>query len=143
VGQISVKIPGQFSTKINNQAGDMVIRTIAQRLSAVIGEQGIVARIGGDEFIALLHHATNKVEIMMICDNLIESVCKEINYENIEICVGASVGVAWWPEDAITADTVIRSADQALYRAKALGRGRAVRADEPVAEFKKQCVANA
>lgn len=125
-----------------HQAGDMVIRTIAQRLSAVIGEQGIVARIGGDEFIALLHHATNKIEIMMICDNLIESVRKEINYENIEICVGASVGVAWWPEDAITADTVIRSADQALYRAKALGRGRAVQAEETVVDFKKQSTAN-
>lgn len=111
-------------------AGDVVLRAVAQRIAAVIGERGMVARLGGDEFIALLHHATNKDEIMLICDNLIESVCQEIIFEDYEVYVGASVGVAWWPEDALTADMVIRSADQALYRAKALGRGRAVRADE-------------
>ncbi len=113
-----------------HQTGDEVIRTIAQRIESVVGEHGMVARLGGDEFIVLLHDATAKDEVMMLCDELIESVCEEIKFDSFEVYVGASVGVAWWPEDAITADMVIRSADQALYRAKALGRGRAVRADE-------------
>lgn len=112
-----------------HHAGDEVLRIVAQRIKDVIGDRGIVARLGGDEFIALLDDAADKDSIMMICDNAIEQVSEKICFEDLELFVGASVGVAWWPDDAQTADMVIRSADQALYRAKELGRGRAMRAD--------------
>lgn len=113
-----------------HQAGDEVLRIVAQRIETAIGDRGLVARLGGDEFIALLCGVVEKDQIMLLCDNIIEQICQEISFEDHELYVGASVGVAWWPDDGKTADMVIRSADQALYRAKELGRGRAVRADE-------------
>lgn len=124
-----------------HQAGDYVIKTAAQRVKNIVGTRGTVARLGGDEFIALLTDGADKDEITMLCDNLIDAICAPINYEGQALCVGASVGIAWWPDDAQTADLVVRSADQALYRAKELGRGRVVRADElPTQEFEEPAI---
>lgn len=113
-----------------HQAGDTVLRMIADRIEKLVGEKGMVARLGGDEFIVLLKECTEKNEVMFLCDNLIESVGQVVNFEDYDVYVDTSIGVAWWPDDALTADMVIRSADQALYRAKAMGRARAVRADQ-------------
>ncbi|WP_424984303.1 diguanylate cyclase domain-containing protein [Maritalea sp. S77] len=111
-----------------HQAGDAVIRTVAQRVAAVIGEKGMAARVGGDEFIILLRDGLDEQSVMMLCDTLIESVCEDVVFDNGRAAVGASIGVAWWPDDAMTAKTVIRSADEALYRAKSNGRGQTCKA---------------
>jgi diguanylate cyclase (GGDEF)-like protein len=111
-------------------AGDEVLRIVAQRIEQVIGDRGFVARLGGDEFIALLEDGTSKDQVMMLCDNVIEQIGQKISIEDLELYVGASIGVAWWPDDALSADMVVRRADQALYHAKEQGRGRAVHADD-------------
>ncbi|WP_299349259.1 GGDEF domain-containing protein [uncultured Maritalea sp.] len=114
-----------------HQAGDAVIKTVAQRIANVVGDKGMAARVGGDEFIILLRDGLDEESVMMLCDNIIETVCEEVVFDNGSAEVGASIGVAWWPDDALTAKSVIRSADQALYRAKELGRGQTVRALAP------------
>lgn len=114
-----------------HQAGDAVIKTLGKRIAEVVGRKGMAARIGGDEFIILLRDGLDEASVMMLCDTIIDTVCEEVIFDNGSACVGASIGVAWWPDDALTAKTVIRSADQALYRAKELGRGQAVRAAAP------------
>lgn len=109
-------------------AGDAVIRTVAGRVADIIGDKGMAARVGGDEFIILLRDGLDEESVMMLCDNLIDSVCQDVVFDNGRAAVGASIGVAWWPDDAMTAKTVIRSADEALYRAKSNGRGQACHA---------------
>ena len=52
--------------------------------------------------------------------------------------VGASIGAAWWPDDARTAKTVISAADKALYRAKEQGRGQAVCASDPILDDRRR-----
>jgi len=112
-----------------HQAGDAVIKMVASRIANVVGDKGMTARIGGDEFIILLRDGLDAESTMLLCDTIIEHVCEKIVFDNGETSVGASMGVAWWPDDALTAKSVIRSADQALYRAKELGRGQTVRAN--------------
>ncbi len=111
-----------------HQAGDAVIRTIAGRVADIIGDKGMAARVGGDEFIILLRDGLDENSVMMLCDNIIDSVCEDVVFDNGRAAVGASIGVAWWPDDAMTAKTVIRSADEALYRAKSNGRGQTCQA---------------
>ncbi|PLX37203.1 MAG: hypothetical protein C0606_11940 [Hyphomicrobiales bacterium] len=106
-----------------HQAGDTVIRTVAERVVKAVGKTGLSARIGGDEFIILLRDRLDRDSVLWLCDTLIESVCAPIHFEGGTAHIGASIGVAWWPDDAMTAKTVIRSADEALYRAKEEGRG--------------------
>jgi len=114
-----------------HQAGDAVIKTVAKRINDVVGNKGMAARVGGDEFIILLRDGLDEESVTMLCDTIIEHVCETVVFDNGSASVGASIGVAWWPDDALTAKTVIRSADQALYRAKELGRGQAVYATAP------------
>lgn len=114
-----------------HQVGDVVIKTIAGRISGIIGQGGFAARLGGDEFVVLLHNETDRDSVLLRCGQLIESVCQPVHFEGGTTDVGASVGVAWWPDDAVTAKAVIRSADEALYMAKKLGRGRTCFAGAP------------
>lgn len=111
-----------------HQAGDAVIRTVAGRVADLIGDKGMAARVGGDEFIILLRDGLDEESVMLLCDSLIDSVCEDVVFDNGRAAVGASIGVAWWPDDAMTAKTVIRSADEALYRAKSNGRGQTCQA---------------
>jgi diguanylate cyclase (GGDEF)-like protein len=113
-----------------HSAGDAVLRTVAARILAAVEGRGIAARVGGDEFIVLLHEGLGRDAVRLLCDGIVESICAEIPIEGGSASVGASIGVAWWPEDARTAKSIIRSADEALYRAKEDGRGRACLADD-------------
>lgn len=113
-----------------HSAGDAVLKTVAARILAAVDGRGIAARVGGDEFIVLLHEGLGRDAVRLLCDTIVESVCAEIPIEGGHASVGASIGVAWWPEDARTAKSIIRSADEALYRAKEDGRGRAYLADD-------------
>jgi diguanylate cyclase (GGDEF)-like protein len=113
-----------------HHAGDVVIKVIAGRIAETVGAAGMAARIGGDEFIILLCDELDRESVLQRCDQIIRSVCRTVTFEGGVAEVGASIGVAWWPDDALTAKAVIRSADEALYRAKELGRGRTCLADE-------------
>lgn len=104
--------------------GDLVIRTVAARILEAVGDRGMSARVGGDEFIVLLREGLDRASVLVLCDAIVAGICSQIVFEGGSTSVGASIGVAWWPDDALTAKSVIRSADEALYRAKQDGRGR-------------------
>lgn len=107
-----------------HQAGDVVITTVANRIAKIVGDAGMAARIGGDEFVIMLRDKLDHDNVIWMCDSIIESASEEVRFSGGIARVGASIGVAWWPDDAHTAKTIIRSADEALYRAKENGRGR-------------------
>lgn len=106
-----------------HQAGDVVLKTISDRICERVGDHGMVARVGGDEFIVLLYDNLEKYNVLFLCDQLIEEVCIPIDVPGGTASVGASIGVAWWPDDALTVKSIIRCADDALYRSKEKGRG--------------------
>lgn len=83
-----------------HQAGDTVIKTLANRIAGAVGETGMAVRIGGDEFIVLLRDRLDHQNVLGLCDELISSVCEKINFDGGSAMVGASIGVAWWPDDA-------------------------------------------
>ena len=116
-----------------HHAGDVVIRTVATRIARAVGTAGIAARIGGDEFLVLLFNELDSESVARRCDQLIESVSQPVLFEGGVADVGASIGVAWWPADGMTAKSVVRSADEALYLAKQTGRGCVCVAGAPIA----------
>ena len=108
-----------------HQVGDLVIKTAARRIADAVGDDGMAARVGGDEFIILLRDKLDRTSVLARCDRMIASLCEPIDFDGGEARIGASIGVAWWPDDALTSKNIIRSADEALYRAKDNGRGQA------------------
>ena len=108
-----------------HHAGDLVLQTVAERIGDVVGELGVVARVGGDEFTILIFDATDRQKVADLCDQIVSVVSRPISIDEMSVRVGTSIGVAVWTDKAISATELLREADQALYTAKNNGRGHA------------------
>ncbi|WP_433788990.1 diguanylate cyclase domain-containing protein [Actinoplanes sp. CA-252034] len=105
-----------------HEAGDLVLATVAQRLSAAVRTTDLVVRLGGDEFV-LLCPALPEAEAIRLADRIIGDVAAPITFRGQVLDLGASVGIAAYG-DTVADHDVLRSADMAMYEAKKQGRGR-------------------
>lgn len=108
-----------------HETGDIVLQNVADRLNKIIGDRGIVARMGGDEFVAIVYDANDKHEVQRLSDEIVSAVSRPILIGELCIRVGISIGISQWCYKTQPASDVLRNADQALYLAKNSGRGRA------------------
>lgn len=103
--------------------GDRLLRLVADRLRSQVRGNNLVARLGGDEFAVILASDVSPNEASDFASRLIKtlSACYEI--DDIEVVIGASIGIALSPGDGETTEELMRNADMALYRAKSDGGG--------------------
>ncbi len=104
-------------------AGDALLVQTAKRILAEIRSSDTLARIGGDEFVMILTSGAPPEKVSVIAARIIEALRKPFQFEGHRIEIGASVGISLYPDDGSSADTLMRAADAAMYRAKAEGRG--------------------
>lgn len=114
-----------------HDSGDEVLKEIAKRLQSNTRSEDVAGRLGGDEFIVLLHHLDTDERIahnlaLQIAEKLIDTIKMPVNFNGAEMNVGASIGIRLLGSGERDAKTTIAEADAALYRAKQAGRGRAV-----------------
>jgi diguanylate cyclase (GGDEF)-like protein len=110
---------------LGHPAGDSLLRQVVERLQRRLRSGHLIARFGGDEFVVVCERLRHPAEAVMIAERLAESIRSEpFVLEGHEHHVTASVGVATNGTGATDADTLIRDADAAMYRAKESGRGR-------------------
>jgi len=105
-----------------HEAGDMVIRQVSRRLNSVLADHGLVARAGGDEFLALITDSVEDNRLRWLCDALIEEASKPIPVSGGLAEIGVSIGWAVAPDNGDTSSHLLSLADQALYHAKESGR---------------------
>jgi diguanylate cyclase (GGDEF)-like protein len=103
-------------------AGDRVLTEIAARIRALARDADIVARLGGDEFAVLQRGAERLEHALGLAHRIRETIAQPVEIDGVTVRVGASIGVALFPADGADADTLVRSADAAMYAAKASGR---------------------
>ena len=104
-------------------AGDTVIKTIADRLRAGVGRQGLVCRIGGDEFMVIYRNETTRAHLTTLCNKLIASAGEPVILDDgKQPAVGLSIGIARAPQDGSDPEQLVGFSDAALYHSKALGR---------------------
>lgn len=105
-----------------HHVGDEVLTIIAKRLNTAVRGCDVVARIGGDEFVAIIEEIKSEKDIVPIAERIVKSVNEAfvINYHQINI--SASVGIAVYPRDGGDIDTLLICADAAMYRAKSDGK---------------------
>ena len=108
---------------LGHAAGDALLQGAADRLRACVREIDIVARLGGDEFAIVQLQADQPRAATVLAERLIADLSRPFDIEGHQVVVGASVGIALAPSDGTEADQLMKSADMALYRAKADGRG--------------------
>lgn len=107
---------------LGHGAGDEILVGVANRLKQCIRGDDLVARLGGDEFVMVMSRLQHNEDIEKLCERVIETVSEPFSYEDKQILIGASVGIALAPTDATQASELLRCADIALYQAKADGR---------------------
>ncbi|WP_082546785.1 bifunctional diguanylate cyclase/phosphodiesterase [Rhizobium sp. Root483D2] len=102
-------------------AGDAVLRTISGRMAKVLGDGEYVARIGGDEFVALTSNFFMKSDAKAFAARLVAEIGKPVEWQGATLLVGTSVGISLFPVNARTPEELLAQADLAMYRAKAAG----------------------
>jgi diguanylate cyclase (GGDEF)-like protein/PAS domain S-box-containing protein len=110
---------------LGHSAGDRLLSEAALRIGSVVRGHDTVARMGGDEFIVLACALNDPAkDALALSDRIMAELTRPFVIENREIIMTASVGVATYPEDGTDAESLIKHADTALYRAKDAGRNR-------------------
>jgi diguanylate cyclase len=107
-----------------HKAGDRLLVEISERLQTSLREVDTIARLGGDEFAVIVPGCESEKSVSRLCERLIVSMKKPIVVDRMEHTVGASIGVAIFPDDGKSVEELVMKADSAMYRAKETGRGR-------------------
>ena len=107
-----------------HQAGDDLLVAIVNNLKQVLRSEDTLSRLGGDEFILLINDCERPEECSIILDRILETIKVPITIDKTVISVSGSIGVSLYPHDHSDADTLLRHADQAMYRAKESGKNR-------------------
>ena len=114
-----------INDKHGHEAGDRLLMSLASRMGQALREGDTVARIGGDEFVAVLLDLDSKATAVQLLNRLLAAAFEPVHFGDISLQVSASLGVAFYPqEEDIDADQLLRQADQAMYQAKLAGKNR-------------------
>lgn len=108
---------------LGHDVGDEVLTVVARRLSACLRGDDLICRMGGDEFAVLLPALNNPAMAALVCRRLRDALLAPIDIEGERVALDMSIGVALYPQDGDCLQTVLRHADQALYRVKQKGEG--------------------
>jgi diguanylate cyclase (GGDEF)-like protein len=112
----------QINDSRGHAAGDRLLATLGERLSAMLRPMDTVARFGGDEFTFLFEDLTSEREVVLIAERICDAVSLPVLVEGHELVATVSVGIAMVADPSVAPETVIREADAAMYRAKERGR---------------------
>ncbi|WP_372882781.1 EAL domain-containing protein [Psychromonas sp.] len=105
-----------------HQAGDRVLIEAATRLKHMVRSSDTVARLSGDEFSIILDNISAYNHVLTLAQQIAEKMQESYQVNNIQVHLSVSIGIALYPDDADSADSLLKKADQAMYEVKASGR---------------------
>jgi len=108
----------EINDQYGHSIGDVVLRSVADRLTGVLREEDVVSRLGGDEFVAILRDIQDERTYARI----LEAISNPISFKGSVLNISCSMGVSVYPDDNSDPDLLIRHADQAMYAAKDAGK---------------------
>ena len=117
--------------------GDKLLRIVAERLRALVGESGTIARMGGDEFVIVQARIADPADATSLAQRVIDALSAPYDIDDQQAVIGVSIGISVGPGDGSSPDKLLRNADLALYRAKSDGRG-TFRFFEPAMDLQMQ-----
>ncbi len=98
--------------------GDKVLLMMANRLQSFLRDQDTVSRWGGDEFVCLLLEVKQEADVTRLAEKMVNRIAETCEFDGIVLSIRASIGIAIYPADGETADTLFKNADTAMFKAK-------------------------
>ena len=111
-----------INDSLGHSVGDKLLQVVARRMRALLRDEDTVTRIGGDEFTVLVAHAEHLDDATSVARRVRDAIKLPIVIDGRELFVTASIGISVYPNDGEDAETLLRNADTAMYRAKTQGR---------------------
>jgi diguanylate cyclase (GGDEF)-like protein/PAS domain S-box-containing protein len=108
----------------DHHVGDELLIIVSQRMTAALREGDTLARIGGDEFVAIMNNLDKFGDSEPILERLLKAAAEPVTVGDAVMQVSVSIGVTLYPQDSVDADLLIRHADQAMHVAKEAGKNR-------------------
>ncbi len=112
----------QVNDTLGHDTGDQLLKIVAQRLTGSLRNTDLVSRLGGDEFTVILPSIPHRKYAARVAEKILVVLSQVFVLEEQEVFVTGSIGISIYPLDGETEDTLIKSADAAMYRAKQQGR---------------------
>jgi len=101
--------------------GDKILIQVANRLKKTLRNENNIVRLGGDEFVVLLDKVQDISEVYQLAEEILNQLQQPFHYDSSEFLLSGSIGIVMYPQDGDSAETLLKNADTAMYRAKALG----------------------
>ena len=111
----------EVNDRFGHEAGDLVLKTVAERFVGTLRGSDALVRFGGDEFLVLVGAVESREELATLSTRLIASLEPAVRTASRDVRVGASIGIALYPDNAEGADALVAAADRAMYQAKQRG----------------------
>ncbi|MBF0436374.1 MAG: GGDEF domain-containing protein [Magnetococcales bacterium] len=112
----------QVNDQKGHQVGDQLLIQVGQRIKSCIRETDVAGRLGGDEFSLVLTSIASKKNAVTIASKVIKAINKQFLINGMDIKVGASIGIAFYPDNGQDSDSLLQKADVSLYAVKRNGR---------------------
>ncbi len=109
---------------LGHLVGDELLIALSRRLEQLLNPEDTLARLGGDEFIILLNPINETNQVINIANQILDALSSAFQLNGHEVFINTSIGITFWNPDYEDPEHLLRDADIAVYRAKALGRGR-------------------
>jgi diguanylate cyclase (GGDEF)-like protein len=114
----------EINDRFGHRAGDALLVELSKRLRESMRDTDFVARLGGDEFVIVISPLRESVEVARLTDRIRHNLSRRVQLPGGELAlISVTMGVAIFPDHAESANALIAAADEAMYRAKAVGRG--------------------
>lgn len=110
-----------INDSLGHAAGDQLLKNIANLLQEKLGDQYILSRDGGDEFLIITPNVKHITQIEALADTILMQFCREYSVDQFRVYVGASIGAAIYPDHGGNFSALVKRAEQALYHAKDRG----------------------
>jgi diguanylate cyclase (GGDEF)-like protein len=121
----------EINDTLGHAAGDIVLKHVAHRIVASVRRTDAVARIGGDEFVIVLPGVSDRGQVLQVANTVAQAIAVPVEVEDRLLTIGASLGISMYPIDGEDTDTLLKVADESMYKVKLTHRSR--RASEALA----------
>ena len=112
-----------INDSLGHDKGDLLLKTVASRMKATLRASDTIARMGGDEFVVILERIDSVEQVAATARKLLQAVEQPIRLADHDVSVSTSIGISVYPRDGNDAQTLLKHADIAMYRAKEVGAG--------------------